>query len=127
MTSALPVLTFAVGMAFAGCGDDACFQDVLHEHRGELVACEPGDECIVPAEDAQCACFGSYNARQQELWDSLRADSRCEDCPHGFCPEQVNPRCEDGLCVTDNAGPIASEVARPTAGCGAGTASRRDR
>lgn len=108
MRSPLLALAFAAATGFAGCGDNACFQDVLHEHRAELVACEPGDECIVPAEDAQCACFGSYNARQQELWDSLRSASRCVDCPHGFCPEQVNPRCEAGRCVSDNAGLISA-------------------
>jgi len=101
------VLASAAALALVGCGDEPCFQDVLHDHRAELVACEPGDECIVPTEDAECACFGAYNARQQELWDSLRAESRCEDCPHGFCPEQVNPRCQDGKCVTDNAGRVA--------------------
>lgn len=96
-----------LALVLAACGDEPCFQDILHDHRAELVACEPADECIIPAEDAACACFGAYNARQQELWDSLRSESRCEDCPHGFCPDQVNPRCEDGQCVTDNAGPIA--------------------
>ena len=113
MSSRGCTLAFAAWLLGAACGDDPCFQEILDDHRAELVACEPADTCIVPAEDAQCACFGAYNARQQQLWDSLRSESRCEDCPHGFCPEQVNPRCENGECRTDNAFPVADRVAVP--------------
>ncbi len=119
MRAAVGLLVCAVAVAVA-CGDEPCFHDILHEHRAELVACEPGDECVVPAEDADCACFGSYNARQQELWDSLRSESRCEGCPQGFCPAQVNPRCQDGECVSENMGPVATVAAsRAVPGCAA--------
>ena len=64
MSSSVRVLVMSA--AFAACGDEPCFQDVLHENRAALVACQPGDQCVVPTEDAACACFGSYNARQQE-------------------------------------------------------------
>lgn len=99
-----------LALLFCAC-DDRCFQEVLDDHRSELVACEPGETCVVPDEDARCACFGAYNQKQQELWDSLRSESRCEGCPEGFCPDQINPRCEDGKCVTDNAGLAAVDPA----------------
>ena len=73
-----------MAIAIGGCGQDPCFQDVLHDHPAELVACEPGDTCVVPREDEACACFGAYNQEQQELWNDLRSESQCEDCPHGF-------------------------------------------
>jgi hypothetical protein len=125
MRSALRVL--AAAAALSACGDEPCFQEILDDHRAELVACEAGDECVVPVEDAQCACFGAYNARQQELWDELRSGSRCVDCPHGFCPEQVNPRCEAGECRTDNAFPVVVRVASPPGDVPGCAARRRHR
>ena len=94
-----------------GCDDDRpCFEDALQAHRRELVRCEPGDTCVI-APSSSCHCFGPYNASQQELWDSLRAESTCEGCPINFCPSLVNPRCEEGRCVADEPPPAGGQGA----------------
>lgn len=84
-----------------GC-DKPCIGDVLADHYEELTACDEGDVCVIP--ERSCHCFvGPYNSRKQALWDELESEGSCESCGlMGFCPEQINPRCEAGRCESDD-------------------------
>jgi hypothetical protein len=114
MTKLASVATLFAALNGSGCGSDEenkpCFNEVLHDHRMELQACEAGDVCILPPPSG-CYCFFPLNSNQQELFDTLRSESTCGgECGTADCIRRENPRCVEGMCVASEVGAIDAGV-----------------
>jgi len=73
-------------------------EDIIKlEH--EAAACQPGDTCVF-ANASECTCGDAVNASQLAHVNDEVAHVACGST-EVLCRAEVNPRCENGLCVSD--------------------------